>query len=84
MIGIYLSGTGNTKHCVEELVYLIDDKSKCLPLENPQIIDLLKEEDVIFLGYPTQFSNAPFMVRDFIVKNSSLWKGKNLLKKTDK
>lgn len=53
MIGIYLSGTGNTKHCVEKLVYLIDDKSKCLPLENPQIIDLLKEEDVIFLGYPT-------------------------------
>ena len=48
MIGIYLSGTGNTKHCVEKLVYLIDDKSKCIPLENPQIIDLLKEEDVIF------------------------------------
>ncbi|WP_233428835.1 flavodoxin family protein [Parvimonas micra] len=78
MIGIYLSGTGNTKHCVEKLVYLIDDKSKCLPLENPQIIDLLKEEDVIFLGYPTQFSNAPFMVRDFIKKNSSLWKGEKV------
>ena len=55
MIGIYLSGTGNTKHCVEKLVNLIDDKSKCVPLEFPQIIDLLKEEDVIFLGYPTQF-----------------------------
>ena len=76
MIGIYLSGTGNTKHCVEKLVNLIDDKSKCVPLEFSQIIDLLKEEDVIFLGYPTQFSNAPFMVRDFIKKNSSLWKGK--------
>ena len=74
MIGIYLSGTGNTKHCVEKLVNLIDDKSKCVPLEFPLIIDLLKEEDVIFLGYPTQFSNAPFMVRDFIKKNSSLWK----------
>lgn len=84
MMGIYLSRTGNTKHCVEKLVYLIDDKSKILPLENPQIIDLLKEEDVIFLGYPTQFSNVPFMVRDFIVKNSSLWKGKNLLKKIGK
>lgn len=78
MIGIYLSGIGNTKHCVEKLVSLIDDKSKCVPLEFPQIIDLLKEEDVIFLGYPTQFSNAPFMVRDFIKKNSSLWKGKKV------
>ena len=78
MIGIYLSGTGNTKHCVEKLENLIDDKSKCVPLEFPQIIDLLKEEDVIFLGYPTQFSNATFMVRDFIKKNSSLWKGKKV------
>ena len=33
MIGIYLSGTGNTKHCVEKLVNLIDDKSKCVPLD---------------------------------------------------
>ena len=56
----------------------IRDRSKCVPLEFPQIIDLLKEEDVIFLGYPTQFSNAPFMVRDFIKKNSSLWKGKKV------
>ena len=78
MIGIYLSGTGNTKYCVEKLVNLIDDKSKCVPMENPQILDLLKEEDVIFLGYPTQFSNAPFMVREFIKKNSSLWKGKKV------
>ena len=25
MIGVYFSGTGNTKHCVEKLVSLIDD-----------------------------------------------------------
>ena len=30
------------------------------------------------MGYPTQFSNAPFMVRDFIKKNGSLWKGKKV------
>ena len=28
MIGIYLSGTGNTKHCVEKLLYLLDDTAK--------------------------------------------------------
>lgn len=56
MIGIYLSGTGNTKHCVEKLVNLIDDKSKCVPLEFPQIIDLLKKEDVIFF----RISNSIF------------------------
>ena len=78
MIGIYLSGTGNTKHCVEKLVYLIDDTAKCVPLEYPQIVRILETQETIILGYPTQFSNAPFMVRDFIKKNDSLWKGKKV------
>lgn len=78
MIGIYLSGTGNTKHCVEKLVYLIDDTAKCVPLEYPQIVRILEKRETIILGYPTQFSNAPFMVRDFIKKNDSLWKGKKM------
>lgn len=78
MIGIYLSGTGNTKHCVEKLVYLIDDTAKCVPLEYPQIVSILEKRETIILGYPTQFSNAPFMVRDFIKKNDSLWKGKKV------
>lgn len=78
MIGVYLSGTGNTKHCVEKLVRLMDDTALCTPLEDVQIQTLLEKEDTIVLGYPTQFSNAPFMVCDFINKNSSLWKGKKL------
>lgn len=78
MIGIYLSGTGNTKHCVEKLVSLIDDIAKCVPLEYPPIVHILEKQETIILGYPTQFSNAPFMVRDFIKKNNSLWKGKKV------
>lgn len=78
MIGIYLSGTGNTKHCVEKLLYLLDDTAKCFPLEYPQITDMIEKQDTIFLGYPTQFSNAPFMVRDFIKRNALLWKGKKV------
>lgn len=78
MIGIYLSGTGNTKHCVEKLLYLLDDTAKSVPLEHPQIIHMLEKQDTIILGYPTQFSNAPFMVRDFIKRNAALWKGKKV------
>lgn len=78
VIGIYLSGTGNTKHCVEKLVSLIDDTAECVPLEHPRILHILEKQDTIILGYPTQFSNAPFMVRDFIVRNSSVWKGKKV------
>lgn len=76
MIGIYLSGTGNTQHCVEKLVSLIDDTAKCVPIEYPQIIYRLEKQDTIILGYPTQFSNAPFMVRDFITRNGPIWQGK--------
>lgn len=54
MIGIYLSGTGNTKHCVEEFVHLMDASAQCLPLEDPLIVRCLENQDTIVFGYPTQ------------------------------
>lgn len=78
MIGIYLSGTGNTKHCVEKLLNLLDPDAVSLPLENPESAKMIEAEDTIILGYPTQFSNAPFMVRDFIEKNAALWQGRKV------
>ena len=59
MIGIYFSGTGNTKHCVEKLVKLLDVSAQNFPFEHTQMIQILEEPDIIVLGYPTQFSNAP-------------------------
>ncbi len=78
MVGVYLSGTGNTKHCVEKLVKMLDPTAQCFPLEYADIIQILKKHDTVVLGYPTQFSNAPFMVRDFIKTNSSLWNGEKV------
>ena len=78
MIGVYLSGTGNTRHCVEKLVSLLDASAKSIPLESPKLVQMLEEQDIIVLGYPTQFSNAPFMVRDFIKNNAALWKEKKV------
>ena len=78
MIGIYLSGTGNTKHCVEKLLSIIEPGAEAFPLESEISIDKIKESDSIILGYPTQFSNIPYMVRDYINKNSSIWSGKKI------
>lgn len=78
MVGIYLSGTGNTKHCTELLVSLVSPEAKTVPVEDPQAVSLIKENDEICLAYPTQFSNIPFMIRDFINTNSSLWSGKKV------
>ncbi len=78
MIGIYLSGTGNSKHCVEKFVQLLDKNGRTFPIENPQVIEEIKNETDIVVGYPTQFSNAPLMVRDFIRSNRALWEGKRI------
>ena len=79
MIGIYFSGTGNTKHCVERLVSLVDNEAECISLADINVIDKIRENEVIFLGYPTQFSNIPYYVRDFIDKNKDIWKNKKVL-----
>ena len=79
MIGIYLSGTGNTKYCITKLVKLIDASADVVPLEDEFIIDKIKRNETVILGYPTQFSNAPYMVRDFIQMHASLWKGRKMI-----
>ena len=79
MLGVYLSGTGNTKHCIEKLVKMLDTSAKILPLESENVIDAIKRNDTIVLGYPTQFSNAPYMVREFIISNADIWRGKQIL-----
>ena len=79
MLGVYLSGTGNTKHCIEKLVRLLDGSAKILPLESERVIDEINSNDIIVLGYPTQFSNAPYMVREFIISNADIWRGKQIL-----
>lgn len=76
MIGIYFSGTGNTKHCVEKLISLLDASAQCFPIEYTGVENVIAKHDSLVLGYPTQFSNAPFVVRDFIDKHRSLWNGK--------
>ena len=78
MLGVYLSGTGNTKYCVEKLVTFVDKTAECIPLEDESVADKIKSNDEIFLGYPTQFSNAPYMVQDYIKTHSSLWKDKKV------
>ena len=79
MIGIYLSGTGNTKHCIEYLLQMLDKNALAVPIESDNAVQLIQEHDFIILAYPTQYSNAPIMVRDFIKSNSAIWKNKNIL-----
>ena len=78
MTGIYLSGTGNTKHCVERQLAGLSEDTKCVPIEDANVADAVKNSGEVILAYPTQFSNMPFMVRDFIRRNKELWHGKRV------
>jgi len=79
LIGIYFSGTGNTKYCIKRLTKQLDASADIVPLEQKNIAALIQKNDKIILGYPIQFSNIPYIVREFIKSNQILWKGKKVL-----
>ena len=78
MIGIYFSGTGNTKHCVEVFFNNYQNTNMCFPIEDKKVIEAIKQADAICFGYPVYFSNAPKIVKDFIANNKELWLGKKI------
>lgn len=78
MIGVYFSGTGNTKYCVEKFITQMNEKVMVYSIENVETISKIKEHSTIVLGYPIYYSNLPKIVRDFIVNNSDLWKNKKV------
>ena len=49
MIGIYFSGTGNTKYCLEKFVALYDKKIEISPLEDAGTIEKLHTIKTSFL-----------------------------------
>lgn len=78
MIGIYFSGTGNTKHCIEKLVKLVEGTAIALPLEGDAAVAAITKNNVIYFGYGVRGGDMPYFVRDFIVSHKDLWKGKNI------
>ena len=75
---IYLSGTGNTKFCVEKFVKQLDENAPVFAIEDEAALPAWKNYEYIVLGYPVQYSSIPKMVRDFIIHNGALWKGKKV------
>ncbi len=78
MIGIYFSGTGNTKHCTEYLLQRLDSKATVYSIENENVVDAIISSDEIIFAYPVYYSNLPKIVRDFIVKNFAIWQNKKI------
>lgn len=78
MIGVYFSGTGNTRYCVERFMKESGLGGSAVSIEDSGAAEKIAAEDIIVFGYPTQYSNLPKIVRDFINKNASVWQGKKV------
>ena len=59
MLGIYFSGTGNTRHAVERFVTAIDNSAKSLSIEDCGVLGELAKHEMIVFGFPVYYSNIP-------------------------
>ena len=77
MTGIYFSGTGNTKFCIEKFLEHFGG-TQIFSIEDNAAAPAISESRDIVFAYPIYYSNMPKIVRDFIEKNSAIWRGKNI------
>ncbi len=78
MIGIYFSGTGNSRYCIEKFLEEYDNTASAYSIEDDQLLQQLDIHNEIVFSYPVQYSNIPKILRDYIVKYRDKWQGKKI------
>ena len=78
MIGVYFSGTGNSRHAAELFCREYDKESVTYSIEDTEALPAIKAAEEIVLAYPVQFSTVPKIMRDYIMENKYLWKNKKV------
>lgn len=79
MVGIYFSGTGNSRYCVEKFLEEYEPQAEAFSIENENAALEIGRQDEIVLGYPVQFSSIPKILKDYVISNHEIWKGKKSL-----
>lgn len=78
MLGIYFSGTGNSKYALDVFLRKYDETAKAFPIEDESVVSHIKDNEEIVFSYSVQYSNIPKMLKDFLDTNQHLWKGKKI------
>ncbi len=78
MLGIYFSGTGNSRYALEVFLKEYDNDSVMFSIEDKNLFEHIKNHDEIVISYPVQYSAVPKFLSDFIDKHSELWNGKRV------
>ena len=56
MLGIYFSGTGNSRYAVETFLGQYDESAKVFAIEDENIVSHIKSNEQIVFSYSVQFS----------------------------
>lgn len=75
---IYFSGTGNSRHAAEMFCNEYDEATKAFSIEDGNVADAVKNDEVLVFAYPVQYSTAPKILCDFIIENKELWESKKV------
>ena len=78
MVGIYFSGTGNSRYAAELFCKEYDEATKAFSLEDDNITRVVKNEEMLVFACPVQYSTVPKILRDFIIENKELWGSKKV------
>lgn len=76
--GVYFSGTGNSKYCVERFLETYTDTYTIVSIEEKGAAEQTMESDEIVFGYPVYFSSIPKILYEYIVSNKTIWNGKKI------
>ncbi len=76
-IGLYFSGTGNSKYAVETFLQEYEPGAKAYSIEE-QVAEVIRQHDIVVFGYPVQYSNLPKFLYDFVEQHAELWGGKKM------
>ena len=78
MIGLYFSGTGNSRYAARLLLQKLGCPEELYAIETEEAARQLKEHEEIVFAYPVQYSDVPMAVRDFVRGHAELWQGKQV------
>lgn len=82
MTGIYFSGTGNSKYCLEYFLECYTDNYKIFSVEelnnNKELINEISNDENIFISYPIYFSSVPRILMEFVNSNGSIFNNKKV------
>lgn len=78
MMGLYFSGTGNSRYAVEQFLKACGGGDQAYAIEKEDTLAQLAQHDTLVFAYPVQYSDVPMIVRQFVSDHAEIWQGKRV------